>query len=95
MDRRTADSSFDHSPMLVKNSSDRGQHQADGGHDRAEEPGYEARAENVDEQAVADGVRLVARFVLQRIVENEELAVAPAIDVVAYLDVDVGVVDCR
>src|ERR1700691_2362461 len=92
-DRRTTNRSLDHRPVLVENPPDRGQHQADGGYDRAKQPGNERWAEDVNEQAIAHPIRLVARFVLQGIIENEELAVTPAVDVVADLDVDVGVVD--
>ena len=52
-----------------------------------------AGPENVDEQAVTDHIGLVTRLVLQGIVENEEFVVAPAMDLVANLNICTRIAD--
>ena len=67
----TPDALFDEHPVFVEGEAEPGDQHPHAHQDRAHQPREEARAENVHEHAVANGVRLVARLVLQRVIEDE------------------------
>ena len=58
----------------------------------AQHPGNRARPQDVDEETIAGRVRVVTRQVLQRIVKDEEVVVSPTMSMLAYLDVNTGII---
>jgi hypothetical protein len=84
---------LDECPVAVENGVERRDHEADSCQDRAREAWEESRPQDVHEHAIPDPFRLVARLVLQGVVEDEELVVSPMVRTASDSDVDVAVLD--
>src|SRR5215475_7023851 len=74
-------------PVLVVDELEALGHQPDGGDNSAHNARQRSRAHDIHEQAITRLVGFVDRVVQQRVIENEQLVLAPVVYCISNLDV--------